>query len=455
MEFKRLFRRQNKNITLRKGIARQYFFAILIGTFLLSLGITQKQGAQISYVDAFFTAASAFTDTGITTLDVSKSYNTFGHVVILILLQLGAIGLMSVKAIFFIAINRKITTTDRMSLAAEHKQTVLNNMVGILKRAIIILVMIQFIFTIVMAAHMLVVYKYNLGNALWFSYFHCTAALTNGGFDLTGNYLNDFSGDYLFQIYVMFLIVCGGLGFPIIVEIDDWIKSKAKKRYYHFSLFAKLSLITYFVTTIIGFILLTITDFSLLYDDGVVKGFFYTMFHTISSRSSGLSTIPLNDFSQSGKQVLMILMFIGAAPASAGGGIRTTTLAIAVLYIRHFATSKSDVDVFNRRIPTTTIFNSFVTITVALFMVVIASLFISIVNPQFLFNDILFEVVSSFGTTGLSLGVSAQLDAFGKIVMALIMMLGQLGITNFLVIISKNKEVENLVRLPEENVTIG
>ncbi|MDR3214833.1 MAG: TrkH family potassium uptake protein [Bacilli bacterium] len=452
----RLFGKKNRSISYRRRIGIGYLSVIMIGCLLLFLPISHNNQDFIKFIDAFFVSASAFSITGLTTVNISETFNSFGHVIILILIQIGAIGIMSVKVLVLMLINKKITTTDRMMIYTEHKQTSTSGMVVLIKDAIMIMFIIQILFTLIVSIHMILFYNYDLLKALWFSYFHMTAALTNAGFDLTGNSFFSFSNDYLFQIYFMIVIIIGGLGFPVLIDIKRYFLSKKSKSVFHFSLFSKLSLVTYFVVLVIGLLLVLVTDYHYFFNEvGGIKGFFMALFQVVSSRSSGLATVNINSLNPATQFTLTILMFIGAAPASTGGGIRTTTLAIIVLYLYHYASNKKDVVAFNRTIPKITIFNAFVSICVAMFMVNGASLLILFLNAQLNLQSIVFEVCSAFGTTGLSLGITSQLDTVGKVIIALLMMIGQIGITNTLLIFARNKEDDDLIRYPEENIAIG
>ena len=448
--------KKNRNLSYRRRIARWYITTILIGTILLFLPITHKNGSFIQFIDAFFISTSAFSITGLTTLNISETFNGLGHVIILILIQIGAVGLMSLKALIFVLVNRKITTTDRLMIHTEHKQTNISGMVKLVIYAVLIMFSVQVLFTIITTFHMMINYDYGFLQALWFSYFHMTAALTNAGFDLTGNSLFSFDEDYLLQVYFMIVIIIGGLGFPVLIDIKRFVLAKKNKERFRFSLFSKISLVTYFAVLFVGLGFILMSDYDYLFNDvGGVKGFFVALFQVVSSRSSGLATVDMHNFNDASQFMITILMFIGAAPASTGGGIRTTTFAVVILYLINFASNRKSVEVFHRRIPDKTIFYSFVNVVVAMALVSLASLVILILNQNLDFLDITFEVNSAFGTTGLSLGITSSLDVIGKIIIAFIMIIGQMGIANTLLIVSKNKEDDDLIKYPEENIAIG
>jgi len=456
MAFSSIANKNNKSKLLKKSILIQYMIVIVIFGLLLMSPFALNPGVSISVVDALFIATSSFTYTGLTTLNTPETFSTIGRIFIVIFLQIGAVGLMSVKAFIYTLIHKKISTTDRISLATEQRQYDHTNILKIIKKSILILFCVQMFFTIIIAIHFVLFYQFDILSAIWYAYFHVTAALTNGGFDLFGNSLENFRFDYTFQVYMMIIIVIGGLGFPILVDLYEAVKAKYHKRPYLISLFTKISLITTLVLTILGFIILSLTELRTIYSTySLTESIFFVLFQTVSSRSAGLTTMNINNFSPSGQLILTLLMFIGAAPASTGGGLRTTTFAIIFLYFRSYARSKTDIVAFNRTIPKETVFNSFMTVCVAFIFIVTAVFFVSFMNPQFSTNEILFEITSAFGTTGMSLGVSAHLDDLGKLAIAFIMIVGQVGITTMLLILFDDKGEENLIRYPEENVPIG
>jgi Trk-type K+ transport system membrane component len=303
---------------------------------------------------------------------------------------------------------------------------------------------------------MMIFYHYEFINALWFGLFHSVSAINNAGFDLTGNSFMMFNHDYLFQSYIMFLIIIGGLGFPVLLDIKNYFISKKKNELFRFSIFSKISVSTYFIITIISFILICIVDFNNLFKNkDVIEGIFYSLFHVISARNAGFATMDLTHFSQATQMILALLMFIGAAPASTGGGIRTTTFALVFLYLKNNLSDKVDVEAFNRRIPKKTIHAALITFSYAIFLVTIAAFTLVALDPHSRLIQAFFEVCSAFGTTGLTLDFTQELTPISKLVVAIVMVIGQVGIANTLLLFTRHKNDSNDVRVPEENIQIG
>lgn len=445
----------NKNIRFRKKITLTYFLIIIMGALILYSPLTTIANNSVSMIDAFFISASSLSDTGLMPIVTIDYFNSFGHFIILILTQLGGLGFMTIKIFLLLIIGRKISTSDRMMFYTQQHYTSTGGLVKQVKDVFTIIIILQTIFTIIIAIHLMLFYNYDFFNALWFGFFHSTSSINNGGVDLTGNSFINFNKDYLFQTYIMFLVIIGGLGFPVILDIKNYILNFKEKKRFKFSLFSKISLITYAIVTIIGFISMLISERAFVENSSGLDSFFTIMFHVISSRSAGFYTVDITNFTSSTHFILSLLMFIGPAPASTGGGIRTTTFAIIFLFLRAYISNKKDTEVFNRRITKEAIFSSLLTFTLAVFIIGISTLFLVIFDSDTSIIKAFFEVCSGFGTTGFTLNYTPDLAFLSKILMAFVMVVGQIGIVNVLIIFTKNKEDTNLIRYPEETIIVG
>ncbi|MEG0364203.1 MAG: potassium transporter TrkG [Erysipelotrichales bacterium] len=448
--------KRNKSIDYRRRIALTYILLALVGGLLLFSPFTTKNGQDINLIDAFFVAASALSDTGLSPISTADVFNNFGQVILLVLIMVGGIGIMSVKVGLFVFIGKKINVASRMLIYTEQGLTNRAGIVKLIKDSILIIIATEIIFAIIIMFHMMVKYDYDILHALWFGIFHSISAINNAGFDLTGQSLIPFDQDYLFQTYMMLLIIIGGIGFPVLVDIKNYLGARKENKSYRFSLFTKISLTTYFTLIIVGCLLILICDYNFIFvETGGIKGFFYALFQTVSARNAGFSTVSLTEFNTNSQMVLSLLMFIGASPASTGGGIRTTTLAILFLYIRAFATNVKDVNAFHRRLSKENIFNAFITLLISSILFIVATFLVVLFDHDTDVMKIIFEVASAFGTTGLTMDYTPHLNDASKIVLACVMVIGQMGITNLLFLISRNKEHQDKIRYPEENIIVG
>ncbi|WP_423362831.1 TrkH family potassium uptake protein [Mycoplasma sp. P36-A1] len=454
---------ENKGLGFKKRISLLYLAIIALGTLILYLPISTGQ-QDISFIDALFVSASAFSDTGLSPVPTATTFNMLGQITILILVYLGGIGIMSVKSIIFVIIGRKITSSDRKMISTEQGQGNKSGMVKMIKLSVQTILFFQLLFTLIMGLHMIIFYDYSILDGLWFGLFHSITSINNAGFDLTGNSMVMFQEDYLFQIYIMILIVIGGLGFPILVDINNYVqikiynmnKENKKKKRFRFTVFSKLSFATYVIITIVGFILLLVFDYDFfVMDNPGLKGIFLNLFQVISARNAGFATFDLTDIGSASQLVLAALMFIGAAPASTGGGIRTTTFALIFLYILNFANNRDYVEVFSRRIKTESIYSAFVTMTIASLLCCVSAIVIVGSNQNYLLTPVIFEIASAFGTTGLTLNFTPELNLVSKLCITMCMIIGQMGITNAVILFARQTSGVDLVKSPEEDVLVG
>lgn len=446
----------NRSIRFKKKISLIYLLIVIIGALLLFSPLTTLVNNDVSLFNSFFISASAFSDTGLSPVNTVDYFNNFGQLIIIILVMIGGIGVMSIKIFLLMVIGKKISISDRMMIFNEQSQTNISGMVKLVKQAIIILIFFQLLFTCIITLHMIFFYNYDFLKALWFAFFHSTSAINNAGFDLTGNSFINFKEDYLFQTYIIILIIIGGLGFPILIDIKKFLICKKNKIKFKFSLFSKVSLYTYLLITLLSFILISIVDYKILYQEhSIIEGFYYSLFHVVSARSAGFITMDLANLSSASHLIIAILMFIGAAPASTGGGIRTTTFAIIFLYLKTHIINKNDVELFKRRLSLSSIYAAFITFTLAIFLIFSTSFFVISFDNDVDVIKAFFEVCSAFGTTGLSLDYTSQMSYISKFIIACVMIIGQIGISNTLILFLKNKNNANDIRFPEENIPIG
>lgn len=447
-EYRRLF--------FTRRVIFDYILIIFIASLFLFSSFALREGETIKYIDSLFMSSSALTDTSLKTVEIYDKFNFFGQLIILVLIQIGGMGIMAFKILVFIALRKKINIEDRMMVQAEYNLSFKSGIVKVIKNSFTVILVVEVIFAIIFTIHMLVVYDYSFIDSLWFGTFQSVSSINNAGFTLTSNSLINFQSDYLFQTYTIILIVIGGLGFPFLYDIRSWFSYKFKKKTFRFSLFSKINFVAYFTIGLIGFIFI----FFFEYKNNILAGFsveniYKVLFQVVSSRSAGFYTHDLNSFTSPSNLVLMILMFIGTAPASCGGGIRTTTLAVIVLFLISFMRSKNSVEVYNRRLPGSVVLQSFITFTVAFILIVVATFTISVVDPHLDFFSVGFDTVSAFGTSGLSSGVTKELSQISKVIIVIIMIIGQLGIANTLLFFGGESKDRGLIKPVEEDLIIG
>ena len=410
---------------------------ILLGTILLMLPISINEGKNVSFIDALFTSTSAVCVTGLIAIDTADTFTIFGRTVVALLIQIGGLGVTSVGVGFIMLMKRKIGIKER-TLIKESMN--LNSLKGVVKLVKSILLMTLIFESIgVILSYVVFSKDYAPLDALGISLFHSVAAFNNSGFDILGGLQNliPYQNNILLNLTTCGLIIFGGIGFLVIKEIIE-VKSFKK-----FTLHTKIVIIMTVILLIVGTILLKLTE-----NISWLGAFFFST----SARTAGFSTYSLSSFTNAGLFVIIILMFIGASPGSTGGGIKTTTLFTLYKSIYSTSTNKHCI-ASKRKIPLAVILKAFNITILALFIICIGTFILSILEPNYTFMQLLFEVTSAFGTVGLSTGITPDLSDISKAIISLIMFIGRLGPMTIATIWCC-KQPSN-ARYSEETVIIG
>ncbi|WP_394218709.1 TrkH family potassium uptake protein [Halobacillus trueperi] len=447
------FNRYFDRLTPFQVIVLFYATAVIVSTILVSLPFLHKEGVELSFIDALFTAVSAVSVTGLTVVSTMDTFNTAGYFVLMFILQFGGIGVMTLGTFVWLMLGKKIGLKSRQLIKTDQNRSTFAGMVKLIKQILLIILLIELVGAIILSVYF-TQYFPTTGEAIVQGMFASVSATTNAGFDITGVSLVLFENDYFVQFINMLLLTLGAIGFPVLIEIKDYLTHK-QKNVIHFSLFAKLTSVTFGVLVVVGTILIYLLDRNHFFaDKSWHEAFFFSLFQSVTTRNGGLATMDVAEFSVPTLLVICILMFIGASPSSVGGGIRTTTFAISVLSVIAYARGKSHVRVFRREIDPDDIFRSFIVINTAIAITGIAVILLNYFEPQFSLMQILFEACSAFGTTGLSMGITPDLHAAGKIIIITLMFIGRIGIFSFLFII-RGKGIKDKYHYPKEPMIIG
>ncbi len=410
-------------------------FLILIGlgTFFLNLPFVRHQNG-LTFINSLFTSTSAVCVTGLTTISTS-GFNWQGELVILILMQLGAIGIMTLSSSFILAVRGKISLKHKISFFRTQENSSLHDVNGILRFILVITFVSEFFGAILLSIGFAA-----QGNSFWESVhqgiFHSVSAFCNAGFSTYDSSLIGMND--IIKYTVMALIIIGGIGYHVIYELIK--KYKFEKR---LSLHTKIVLLT---TTLLifGAALLIF-----IFERGQVS-ITDSLFQSVTARTAGFNTVNLFNLHYLSLFLITLLMFIGASPGSTGGGIKTTTFFIVAFSVFKILRGKRNVVVFNRQIPNTIILKSFAILS-AYFMVAFFGTLALLYHNSHGFLNTLFEVVSALGTVGLSLGISSEVGMFGKLILIIIMFIGRVGPASIAMLTFKN-EKEIKIKFPEESV---
>ena len=414
-----------------------FLLSILIGGTLLYLPISQKSGADVSLVDAFFITISAICVTGLSTIDVANSFNLFGYTIIALLIQIGGLGIVCAGLSIILLAGQKIGIKERILIKDSLNLNSLKGIVKLVKSIFRITFIIEFIGALFSFCSFIKYYKFK--DAIVISIFHSISAFNNAGFDLIGNFRNlvPFENDILLNLTTSGLIILGGLGFIVINEIIE--KKDFKKISLHSKIVIKMSIALLIIGTLVIY---ASSDISLL----------ASFFTSVSSRTAGFNTVPIDSFNKVSLLFIMILMFIGASPSSTGGGIKTSTF-YSLIKGTYSICSNKRCHSFKREISHETILKSFIVLFVGMIVVTSCLLCLCIFEPNIDLLDLLFESISAFATVGLSTGITPELSTISKIVIMITMFIGRVGGLTLLSLWTRKGK--KYVSYPTEDILIG
>lgn len=426
-------KRQSPGLVITSGFA----IVIFIGALLLLLPCSVKDGATVTFVDALFTSTSAVCVTGLIAIDTADHFTAVGQAVVALLIQIGGLGVTSVGVGVMIAVGHRVSYRSRTLIKEALNVDTYSGIVKFVKAILLTTLFFESLGAIL--SFIVFSQDYPTLHALGISVFHSIAAFNNSGFDILGGLRNliPYQENVLLNLTTCGLIFFGGIGFLVIMDILK--QRKFKKLMFH----SKVVLTTSIVLIIVGTVLLKLTEHIT---------WLGALFHSVSARTAGFSTYPIGSFSTAGLFVLCVLMFIGASPGSTGGGIKTSTFFTLAQAVRSMF-SKRAVGAFKRSISKQNVSKAYAITLLSAIVVVVAVFLMCIIEPDIDFMKILFEVISAFGTVGLSTGITPDLSDPGKLIIILVMFIGRLGAMT-LITMWVNRPEPN-IRYAEEQISVG
>lgn len=443
--------RKTFKLTPARILTLGFVTIILIGTFLLMLPIaTRGTHPPLSFIDALFTATSATCVTGLVVVDTTTAFTMFGQIVIISLVQIGGLGFMTMATLFALVMKKKISLRERLILQEAMSTDSIEGIVRLIRRVIFFAITIELLASVVFTLHWWKTLPFT--KALYYGIFHSISLFNNGGFDLFGEFssFKQFVSDPVTNITSFIIVIAGGLGFVVLAELFDYRTTR------RLSLHSKVVLSMSLFLTLLGGLIIFIFEYTNTQTLGPLDlpGKIYAaFFQSISTRSAGTSTIDIGALRQATQFFIIILMFIGAAPGSTGGGIKVTTFAILIVSAIAMIRGREDIDLFKFRLMKDQILKALTITFIALFLVVSVSMLLS-TTEYGSFIKILFETASAIGTVGLSMGLTPELTVIGKSVLCFAMLIGRLGpLTLAFAFNSKNQK--RGYRNPEGRMIIG
>lgn len=397
-----------------------FLMLILTGAVLLSTPWAVKDGG-IDWLTALFTATSAVCVTGLVVVDTQTHWSMFGQIVIIILIQIGGLGIMSFTTFFALLLGKKIQLKQRILMQQALNKSSIEGVVNIFRH----LLVFTFVFEAIGAAILAVHWAPSLGlpKALWYGVFHSISAFNNAGFDLFGNFssLTYYANDFITNIVISSLIIAGGLGFIVLYELYSF------KRTRRLSVYSKLVLLTTGALIFSGTVLIAVSEYNHALSQLTPAGkVIASYFQAVTPRTAGFNTIDLNSLYLSTQLLIVFLMFVGGSPGSTAGGIKTTTFIMLWLVIYNNLRGKRNIELFRRSVETEDVYRALSIALLSLFFILMMTFLLSFCQQADLMK-IMFEVVSALGTVGLTLGLTPDLTDWGQILIIITMFVGRLG----------------------------
>ncbi len=426
---------------------------ILLGALVLMLPVSANPGRAVSFIDALFMSTSATCVTGLASISLVDDLSVFGQMVLLVLLQVGGLGIMTLSSSLAVIMGKNLQMREQVImhdvLDTSSSEELLDLVVNVIRYTFAI----EFVGAILLTIGF---YQegFEIGQSLYYGFYHSISAFCNAGFALWNNNLEDFKFTPLIHFTIAFLIILGGIGFSVMKDVTDMFKKKRKLR--SLSLHTKIVLVTNTLLLFGGTFYLFFGEFLHAFQDYTMWGKFQVaFFQSVTTRTAGFNTINLVALQPHCIYLMILFMFIGASPGSTGGGVKTSTFAILLYSVKATLQGRQEVEMFERTIPAQTVVKSIAIFIICLIVVSVGVLVLVRVEPDKSFLSLIFEVVSGFGTVGLSLGITPFLSSMGKMCIIAMMYLGRVGPLTLILAVGSRVVLPSNVEYPEGKVLIG
>ncbi len=442
-----------RHLSQGQFIAIGFILMILIGAILLDTPMASRSGQSIGFLSALFTATSASCVTGLVVADTATQWTLFGQIVVLILIQIGGLGFISIGVFFSIILRRKIGLRERGLMMESANALQLGGIVKFARRIVAGTAIVEGVGALLLMIRFIP--EFGILKGIWYGIFHSVSAFCNGGFDLMGAKYGKYSSlvayydDPLVNVVIMSLIVIGGIGF---VVWGDLLKNR-----WHFKKYLLHTKIVLLMSTILIF------GGALLFywaeRNGVLKGMsvsgqiLSSLFASVTARTAGFNTVDTAAMSGASKLLTTALMFIGGSPGSTAGGIKTTTLFVLLMGVKKNVTGTYGIQAFGKRLEDDTLATASIIATLNMGITIIV-IFIVMGMQPFAMQDVVFEAFSASGTVGITAGITRDLNTVSRILMIMLMYLGRVGSLSFALAFMESKKKPK-VMLPKESISIG
>ena len=435
-----------------------FILIISIGTLLLCLPISSATGESLPVIDSLFTTTSAVAVTGLVVNDVSQAFSLFGKTVIIILIQLGGLGIMTFSSLVVLLISKKISYQTKKIVQEDLNYYTLFDIQKYIKSVVKTVFFIEFLGAFFL--FWVFIKDFDLPTAIYYSLFHSVSAFCNAGFSLFTLNLEGYKSNFIINLVIPLLIIFGGIGFAVLNNAHMYIKSKIKRerKKINLTLTTKMAVIITIVLLIVGTVFTFLIE---MHNPETLQGLplsdiiMISFFQSVTTRTAGFQTIDMSNLRIATLVLYVILMFIGASPGSTGGGIKTTTFGVMFLGVYSTLTNREDIEIGKKRITWNVYNKATALIFISILYLCVIVLALSLLEKDQDFLKILFETVSAFGTVGLSMNLTPDLGSISKLLIALTMFIGRVGPLTVAMALSEKRKRHGTYRYPSEDIQVG
>ena len=445
-------------LSTTQTVLLSFFLAILVGSMLLALPVSSANGERISYVDALFTATTSVCVTGLVTVPTVSTWSVFGQIVILILIQMGGLGIVTIMSGLMIGFHKKMGIGDRMLIQDAFNLNTLSGLVKFIKKVLIGTFVVEGIGALL---YMTVFVPEYGAKGIWISVFNSISAFCNAGIDIIAeDSLCSYALNPMINITTCLLIILGGIGYVVWWDLLRVLKKVRQQKWKCLSgltLHSKLALSATGVLIVAGMLLffvfeyhnpLTIAEYSLI--DKLQAA----LFQSVTTRTAGFATIPQQNLTNASAIVSLLLMFIGGSPVGTAGGIKTVTMIVLIASTIATIRNREDVVLFHRTISKQTINKAVAVVGISFFVMFSSTVLLAAVTDASAL-DVVYETVSATATVGLTRNLTPMLNLWGKLIIIVTMYLGRVGPISLLIAFNTKREKKNIIKNPTEEISVG
>ena len=451
-------KKQRIRISTTQIILLSFLVVIFMGTVLLALPISSADGKPVPILDALFTATTSTCVTGLVVVPTVSSWSLFGQVVILLLIQIGGLGVITIMSGLMILLHRKMNIGDRLLLQDAFNLNSLSGLVRFVKRVLLGTLVIEGTGALL---YMTVFVPEFGAKGIWISVFNSVSAFCNAGIDIIAeNSLCSYALNPIVNAVTCALIILGGIGYIVwwdVLRVIKLIKKKKVKFFRDLTLHSKIALSTTLVLIVAGAVLIFAFEYNnplTMRDCTFFQKAELSLFQSVTTRTAGFATLPQENLTNASSVVCLLLMFIGGSPVGTAGGIKTVTFAIILVSAFSTIFNKEDTELFKRRITRKAVSKALAVTCMSFIIMFVSTVMLSAVTDASVL-DVLYETVSATATVGLTRNLTSSLNGFGKLIIIVTMYLGRIGPISLAVAFNRNKENQSIVRNPIEEISVG